>query len=73
MLVTLGRMPTEIVAALGGVDQGGGVYDVSLPVAMMVRAVGGAESVDAHPGSNLLLESGDNILLENGTDAFLLE
>ena len=28
---------------------------------------------DLHPGSNLLMETGDNILLENGTDAILLE
>jgi hypothetical protein len=28
---------------------------------------------EAHPASNILLESGDNILLENGTDAFQME
>lgn len=31
------------------------------------------DAADAHPASNLLLESGDSILLENGTDAFQLE
>lgn len=44
MLVTLGRMPVALATSLSGVDQGGGVFDVSPPVAAMVRALGGGAS-----------------------------
>lgn len=44
MLVTLGRMPAALAASLSGVDQGGGVFEVSTPVAAIVRALGGGES-----------------------------
>lgn len=71
MHVTIGRLPTAIVVALGGVDQGGGVYDVSAAVAALCRALGGAVS-GGGATSRLLLESGDAWLLES-VDHNLLE
>jgi hypothetical protein len=44
MLTTIGRLPAAVAVSLGGVDQGGGIYDVSLAVGAMVRALGGVES-----------------------------
>ena len=71
MLVTLGRLPTAIVYALGGVDQGGGVFDVSPAVAAIVRAVGGAVS-EGGETFRILREDAGFILREDGAN-FLRE
>ena len=63
MLVTLGRMPPA-VDALGGVDQGGGVFDVSLPVAAMVRALGGGAAATA--GEVRVTSTGDTRVTSTG-------
>lgn len=65
MLVTLGRLPVTVAIALGGVAQGGGVFDVPLPVAAIVRACGGAESGGGET-FRILLESGDTLTYESG-------
>lgn len=67
MNFSIGRMPSAIVVALGGVAQGGGIYAVSPAVAAMLRAFGGSESGGGIPANALLAEDGTPILAEDGS------
>lgn len=66
MNFSIGRMPSAIVVALGGVAQGGGIYAVSPAVAAMLRAFGGSEG-SGIPANALLAEDGTPILAEDGS------
>lgn len=66
MHVSIGRLPAAVVCALGGVDQGGGVYDVSPAVTALCRAFGGVAS-GGGGGSRILREDLGFILREDGT------
>lgn len=63
MLVSIGRMPTAIASALGGVSLGSGFYTVLPAVAAMARAFGGV----VVPLNAALNEDGRPLLNQDGS------
>lgn len=65
MFVSLGRAPERVAYALGGVPQGGGVFEVSLAAGAIIIALGGERQASGDINAELR-EDGGYELREDG-------